>query len=56
MKIAIVSDLHLGYDTFRADAFKQAKQALDMANEIIPIAISFASFTSIGTEKSRSKL
>ncbi len=34
MKIAIVSDLHLGYDTFRADAFKQAKQALDMANEI----------------------
>ncbi|MCL5106076.1 MAG: metallophosphoesterase [Candidatus Marsarchaeota archaeon] len=34
MKIAIVSDLHLGYDTFRNDAFNQAKQALDMANEL----------------------
>ncbi len=34
MKIAIVSDLHLGYDTFRQDAFKQAEQALNIANEI----------------------
>ncbi len=34
MKIAIVSDLHLGYDTFRNDAFNQAMQALDMANEL----------------------
>ncbi len=34
MKIAIVSDLHLGYDLFREDAFNQAKQALDMAYEL----------------------
>ncbi len=31
LKIAIVSDLHLGYERFREDAFKQAEQALEMA-------------------------
>ncbi len=34
MKIAIISDLHLGLEVFRTDAFNQAKQALDIANEI----------------------
>ncbi len=34
MKIAIVSDLHLGYELFREDAFNQAKQALDIAYEL----------------------
>ena len=31
MKIGIVSDMHLGYERFRADAYSQAKRALEMA-------------------------
>ena len=32
MKIAIVSDLHIGYERFAEDAFKQAKEALEAAS------------------------
>ncbi|MCL4383363.1 MAG: metallophosphoesterase [Candidatus Marsarchaeota archaeon] len=39
MKIAIVSDLHLGYDIFREDAFKQAYNALNIANEIADMVL-----------------
>lgn len=39
MKIAIVSDLHLGYDIFREDAFKQAYDALNIANEIADMVL-----------------
>ncbi len=39
MKIAIISDLHLGYDRFKDDAYTQAKSAMikaaDMADAII---------------------
>ena len=28
MRIAILSDFHLGYDRFREDAFRQAQEAL----------------------------
>ena len=31
MRIAIVSDLHIGYERFEADAFAQAKEALELA-------------------------
>ncbi|MDE1851542.1 MAG: DNA repair exonuclease [Candidatus Micrarchaeota archaeon] len=31
MRIAILSDFHLGYERFREDAFKQAKEALESA-------------------------
>ena len=31
MKIAILSDMHIGYDRFRKDAFLQAKEALEKA-------------------------
>jgi len=33
MKIAIVSDLHLGYERFEEDAFNQAAEALEKASE-----------------------
>ncbi len=33
MRIAILSDFHLGYDRFRADALKQAEEALNLAAE-----------------------
>ncbi len=33
MKIGIVSDMHLGYERFRQDAYVQAKCALEMASE-----------------------
>jgi DNA repair exonuclease SbcCD nuclease subunit len=33
MKIAIVSDLHLGYERFEEDAFRQANEALEAASE-----------------------
>ncbi len=33
MKIAIVSDLHLGYERFEEDAFAQAKDALEQASK-----------------------
>jgi DNA repair exonuclease SbcCD nuclease subunit len=32
MKLAIVSDLHIGYDKFAEDAIKQAKEALELAS------------------------
>lgn len=32
MKLAIVSDLHIGYERFADDAFKQAKEALELAS------------------------
>lgn len=32
MKLAIVSDLHIGYERFYEDAYIQAKEALDMAS------------------------
>ncbi len=34
MKIAIVSDLHLGYERFEADALRQATEALERASKI----------------------
>jgi DNA repair exonuclease SbcCD nuclease subunit len=34
MKIAIVSDIHLGYDRFAEDAYKQANEAFEMAGEV----------------------
>ncbi len=34
MKIAIVSDMHIGYERFAEDAFNQAKEALEKASEI----------------------
>ncbi len=34
MKIAILSDFHLGYERFREDAFRQAEEALKKAAEI----------------------
>jgi DNA repair exonuclease SbcCD nuclease subunit len=34
MKLAIVSDLHIGYERFAEDAFKQAKEALDLASKV----------------------
>ncbi len=34
MKIAIVSDLHLGYERFEEDAYLQAKSALESASEM----------------------
>lgn len=34
MKIAILSDFHLGYDRFREDAYKQAEEALNKASQM----------------------
>ena len=34
MKLAIVSDLHIGYERFEEDAFKQAKEALESASQM----------------------
>ena len=34
MKLGIVSDFHLGYERFRADAFKQAEEALSKVAEL----------------------
>lgn len=34
MKLAIVSDLHIGYERFYEDAFKQAKEALEAASAV----------------------
>ncbi|MDE1868601.1 MAG: DNA repair exonuclease [Candidatus Micrarchaeota archaeon] len=39
MKIAIVSDTHLGYERFVEDAFVQAKEALDLANRLADAVI-----------------
>ncbi len=34
MRIAIVSDLHIGYERFEEDAFRQAREALESASRI----------------------
>ncbi len=39
MKIAIVSDLHLGYERFYDDAYYQAKEALEKASELADMII-----------------
>ena len=39
MKIAILSDFHLGYERFFDDAYKQAREALEHAAEIADMII-----------------
>ncbi len=39
MKVAILSDFHLGYEKFREDAYKQAREALDKAAELADMII-----------------
>ncbi len=39
MRIAIVSDTHLGYERFREDAFIQAKEALEQAQSVSDMII-----------------
>src|SRR5271163_3084646 len=39
MKIAILSDFHLGYERFREDAYKQAKEALGKAAEMADVIV-----------------
>ncbi len=39
MKIAIVSDLHIGYERFADDAISQAREALEMANRMADAVI-----------------
>jgi len=39
MKIAIVSDLHLGYERFYEDAYLQAKEALEKASSMADMLI-----------------
>lgn len=39
MKIAIVSDLHLGYEKFEEDAYKQAKEALEAASVMADVIL-----------------
>ncbi|MDE1851039.1 MAG: metallophosphoesterase family protein, partial [Candidatus Micrarchaeota archaeon] len=39
MKIAILSDFHLGYDRFVEDAYKQAEEALTKASELADMMI-----------------
>ncbi|MGD0510210.1 MAG: metallophosphoesterase family protein [Candidatus Micrarchaeaceae archaeon] len=39
MKIAIVSDMHIGYERFSEDAFNQAKEALEKASELADAVI-----------------
>jgi DNA repair exonuclease SbcCD nuclease subunit len=39
MKIAIVSDMHIGYERFVEDAYVQAKEALEKASEMADIII-----------------
>ncbi len=34
MKIAIVSDMHLGYERFKADAYEQAKSSMELASSM----------------------
>ncbi len=34
MKIAILSDFHIGYERFRADAYSQAEEALEKASSV----------------------
>lgn len=39
MKIAIISDMHIGYERFAEDAFNQAKEALEKAGTMADIII-----------------
>lgn len=39
MKIAIVSDMHIGYERFVDDAIRQAREALEKANELADAVI-----------------
>lgn len=39
MKIAIVSDMHIGYERFAEDAFNQAKEALEKASEMADVIL-----------------
>lgn len=39
MKIAILSDFHLGYERFREDAYRQAEEALNKAAELADMII-----------------
>jgi DNA repair exonuclease SbcCD nuclease subunit len=39
VKIAIVSDMHIGYERFAEDAFNQAKEALEKASSLADIII-----------------
>lgn len=39
MKIAILSDFHIGYDRFREDAFRQAEEALELASQSADIIV-----------------
>lgn len=39
MKIAIVSDMHIGYERFAEDAYVQAKEALEKASEMADMII-----------------
>jgi DNA repair exonuclease len=34
MKLAIISDFHIGYERFRSDAYNQAEEALSKAAEL----------------------
>ncbi|MDE1870649.1 MAG: metallophosphoesterase family protein [Candidatus Micrarchaeota archaeon] len=39
MKVAIVSDMHIGYERFAEDAYVQAKEALEKASELADLII-----------------
>ncbi len=39
MKIAIVSDLHIGYERFEEDAFRQASEALEEASKVADLIL-----------------
>jgi DNA repair exonuclease SbcCD nuclease subunit len=39
MKIAIVSDMHIGYERFSTDAIKQATEAMELANQVADAVI-----------------
>src|SRR5271169_4359939 len=39
MKIAIVSDMHIGYERFSEDAIRQATAAMKLANEVADAVI-----------------
>ena len=39
MKIAIVSDMHIGYDRFSEDAIRQARAAMELANNVADAVI-----------------
>jgi DNA repair exonuclease SbcCD nuclease subunit len=39
VKVAIVSDMHIGYERFVEDAFNQAKEALERASEMADVII-----------------